>query len=80
VNVADLSGLARIGRFVSRLTHDDKRLSDRIVTLDRDGALVGRIICSTLDLACYAYRIAVGVRFRREDSPALDDQPLLLAA
>jgi hypothetical protein len=80
VNVNDLTGLSRLRHWVGRLAHDDERLSDRTVSLDRNGSTVGRIACASLDLAWDAYRIAAGIRFRREDGPALDALHLLLAA
>jgi hypothetical protein len=80
VTIADVAGLAKLRPWVGRLAHDDERLSDRTVSLDRNGSTVGRILCSTLDLAWDAYRICAGTRFRREDGPALDALPLLLAA
>jgi hypothetical protein len=80
VNVETIDDLAKLRHSVGRKTHTDEELSDRIVTLYRSTALVGRILCSTSALAWDALRIAAGIRFRREDGPALDALPLLLAA
>jgi hypothetical protein len=76
----DIAGLAKLRHWAGRLEHDDETSLDRVVTLYRSAGLVGRIICSTLDLASQAERICAGIRFRREDGPALDALPLLLAA
>jgi hypothetical protein len=54
MNVADVAGLARIRHWVRRLAHDDETLLDRVVTLYRSTGLVGRIVCSTVDLASQA--------------------------
>jgi hypothetical protein len=80
MTVNDLAGLARLRHWVGRLDHDDETSLDRVVTLYRSAGFVGRIVCSTLDLAWSAERICAGIRFRREDGPALDALPLLLAA
>jgi hypothetical protein len=80
MTVNDIAGLSRLRHWVGRLEHDDETSLDRVVTLYRSAGLVGRIICSMLDLAWDAYRICAGIRFRREDGPALDAPPLLLAA
>jgi hypothetical protein len=80
LNVADISGLARLRPWVGRLAHHDETLSDQVVTLTRNRSTVGRILCASLDLARTAEQICAGIRFRREDSPALDALPLLLAA
>jgi excisionase family DNA binding protein len=71
--------LARVRGWVSR-QHDDERLLDRIVRLLRGGSAVARIACLTDALAWDAYRIVAGLRFRREDGPAVVEALPLLAA
>jgi hypothetical protein len=80
VNVSDIAGLARIRHWAARHAHDDERLRDAVVTLHRNGATVGTIICADDALAWDCYRIAAGIRYRREDGPAWDDEPLAIAA
>jgi hypothetical protein len=81
VNVSNAADLAQIRHWAARRAHDDERLRARIVTLHRNGATVGRIVCASDDLAWDAYRIAAGMRFRLEDGPAWQDaEPMLLAA
>jgi hypothetical protein len=75
-NVADLGKL----RAVSRLRHDDERLSQLIVTMLRDYLPVGRIICASEALAFDAYRLVAGLRFRREDTPVAEAVPMFAAA
>lgn len=73
--------LGKIRHWAARHAHDDERLRARVVTLHRNGATVGRIVCASDDLAWGAYRIVAGMRYRREDGPAWQDaEPLLLAA
>jgi hypothetical protein len=80
VNVDDVKGLARIRSWASRKAHTDELLSDLVVTLTRNGATVGRIACSTLDLAFDALRICCGLRYRRENAEAWQAAELALAA
>jgi hypothetical protein len=80
VTIDDIAGLARIRHWASRKAHDDESLAGLVVILTRHRSTVGRIACASLDLARDAYRICAGIRFRREDGPALDALPLLLAA
>jgi hypothetical protein len=80
VNVANEAGLAKLRHAVGRLDHHDETLRGLVVILLRNGSTVARILCSTSALAWDALRIAAGIRFRREDGPALDALPLLLAA
>jgi hypothetical protein len=80
VKVEDIAGLARIRHWAARHAHDDERLRDAVVTLRRNDATVGRIVCADDDLAFDALRICAGIRYRREDGPAWDDEPMALAA
>jgi hypothetical protein len=80
MNVASIADLAKLRHKVGRLDHHDETLSDQVVTLLRSGWTVARILCSTSALAFDALRICAGIRLRREDGPALDALPLLLAA
>jgi hypothetical protein len=79
VKVSDTTDLARIRHWAARHAHDDERLRDAVVTLHRNGATVGAIICADDALAWDAYRICAGVRYRNEFA-ADEAQPLALAA
>jgi hypothetical protein len=80
MNVNDIADLGKLRHVVGRLAHDDERLLDQVVSLYRSAGLLRRIVCASHDLAWSAERICAGLRFRREDGPALDALPLLLAA
>jgi len=80
VNVADVAGLFRIRRFVSRLDHNDEHLSDRTVSLHSGAGLVGTITCATDALARTAEQICYGVRLRRSNAAAWMASELALAA
>jgi hypothetical protein len=86
VIAADVAGLARLRHWGRRLAHDDETLLDRVVTLYRSTGLVGRIVCSTVDLASQAERICCGIRYRRANEAAYLaselalDEPMALAA
>jgi hypothetical protein len=87
VIASDIAGLGRIRRFVSRLDHDDERLSAATVILTRAGELVGRVLCASEALARTAEQICYGIRLRRSNAaaylasePAALDVPFALAA
>jgi hypothetical protein len=83
VTIDDVAGLARLRHAVGRLDHHDERLSDRTVSLDRNGSTVARILCSTSALAWDALRIAAGIRYRVENGAAwqaAEAEPMALAA
>jgi hypothetical protein len=83
VKVETPADLAKLRHALGRKAHTDEELSDRIVTLYRSTAPVGRIICSTSALAWDALRIAAGIRYRRENGAAWQaalDEPMALAA
>ena len=66
-------------RYAARRLHDDERLRDRVVSLLRNSSTVGRIICASEGLAWDAYRLAAGLRFRREDGAAVTEALPLFA-
>jgi hypothetical protein len=70
VKVETEADLGKLRRVIARHEHDDERLRARVVTIHRNGATVGSIICATDALAFDALRLVVGRRFKRENAAA----------